>query len=122
MGPSCSTEAGTEAALSAAKIPTRFEHLLPILLTQGLAAQELGARKAAGWNSCEEEREGLSDGRSTIWAHGRAVCDTQERALLHQCELEVMVGKGLSTGSLSCSEMSLLLQAPHSSSTAKTPA
>lgn len=46
MGPSCSTEAGTEAALGAAKSPTNFEHLLPILLTQGLAAQELSMTEA----------------------------------------------------------------------------
>lgn len=43
MRPSCSTEAGTEAA---PEIPTRFEKLLPNLLTQSLAAQDLSTEES----------------------------------------------------------------------------
>lgn len=102
---SCSTGTGTEAALCAAKPPTRLQQTLPNTLTQRFTAQELSKAE----RPVQGEQLGEMAARRMKWVRGRAVSGTQERVSHSSAgmELDVMLGRGLSTDSLSCSEISL---------------
>lgn len=105
MGPPCSTGMGTEAALCAAKPPTRLQQTLPNKLTQRFTAQELSKAE----RPVQGEQLGEMAARRMKWVCGRAVSGTQERVSHSSAgmELDVMLGRGLSTDLLSCSEISL---------------
>lgn len=86
--------------------------MLPNSLPQG-AAQELSKEESPVQGEQPGEtaarRTGLRNGRNTKWARGAAVSGTQARVghSPASAELEATLGRGLSTGSLSCAEIRL---------------